>query len=113
MNDFQPHWPLCVVCGIRHDPQGAHQRFQPEAIPFPKRKRTLRVVTKTNHAFDFNLPDDFSMAILTTHVKASGHFVNESFYVPHDQISVMFVWEEGTPPKGDQSNVVVFPGTMS
>lgn len=83
--------------------------------PLPKPKKNLRIIHKTPLGsfgalfFDINgLDDGFTLPVYVQAVRAAGYILNDTLYVPADEIAGMFVWTEDKPPQ--PMNVVQFEG---
>jgi hypothetical protein len=62
----------------------------------------IRVITSFGGWFDMDKPPDFSLPTYIQHIRAAGYMLNETMYVPHDQLVSVFVFDTDNMPQVPQ-----------
>lgn len=103
----------CPGCGAEegteHHPSCTYVIDVKRFMPTPK-KKMVRVVLSSTSYVDFEAPEGFDLLRFVTDIRATGHWLNASLYVPASEIKGIFLWYGDTPPPAEGNIIPFKPG---
>jgi hypothetical protein len=58
----------------------------------------MRIHLRTGHIYECQVPDGFNFPIQIAAIKANGHYVDQSVFIPVDSIDFAYMTNDGQAP---------------